>query len=371
MHTLDYSVRRLIDWFVRPRSRGILLIKSGAGIIIAFLGGGWLAGIDLSFPDFTIEATLEAPGGLPALLIYAICVVALVLIFVGCVMEIFSYTDERTTLARRKTVVIEARGLRDFAGTPLIQCLPTTYPRKREEVLLDLRQRIHDSEISEPAPLLEVVENLPRSVHQHESGRDRADIVRVYGGLAAVPLTFLTGTVLDDEISIDVYDWDRHESRWRPLDAADDGDRLTTHGLTHIPEGTFEAVLAISISYQSDRDAIATTFPDFPAIYSELGEVSSDAHWSEEKQVALGRQFLDTAKNLAERGVMKLHLILAAPNSIVFRFGRLYDKRNLPAVSVYQYERRPYPHYPWAIAMPVSGKRWGQIERPNHTTESE
>lgn len=41
---------------------------------------------------------------------------------------------------------------------------------------------------------------------------------------------------------------------------------------------------------------------------------------------------------LLGQGVEHIHLILASQNSIAFRFGQAYDKRNLPSVSVYQYE---------------------------------
>ncbi|MBT1516371.1 hypothetical protein KIP88_38625 [Bradyrhizobium sp. SRL28] len=39
-----------------------------------------------------------------------------------------------------------------------------------------------------------------------------------------------------------------------------------------------------------------------------------------------------------------------------FRFGCLYDKRNLPELIVYQYQREANPPYPWGILMPVSGR---------------
>lgn len=367
MQTVGYVIRRLVDWFVRPRSTGIRLINAGFGLIAAFLGGGWFAGLNLAWPEFSLGVSVQAPGGAPALLVYAACTVALVLIVAGLVMEAARYVNELRAEARRKTIVIEARGLRDFAGSPLIRALSATYPRNRDEIVLDLRQRVTDGDISDPAPLLATIEQLPTSLHQRETGRDRADIIRVYGGLAPVPLTFLTGTVLDDEMDIDIYDWDRHDSRWRPLDADDDGDRLTTHGLDGVPANTSAIVLAVSVSYKADFAAIESTFPECPVVHAALRTLSSDAHWSEHKQAALGRQFLNIAKKLAESETKRIHLVLAAPNSVVFRFGRLYDRRNLPALSVYQYDRSPYPNYPWGVAMPVSGNRGSHIERPRRT----
>jgi hypothetical protein len=112
-------------------------------------------------------------------------------------------------------------------------------------------------------------------------------------------------------------------------------------------------VLVISVSYRIDLDGAQRFRPGFPAIHLELVDGNPDCHWSIDKQCALARQFLETVIALGNRGVKRIHLFLAAQNSIVFRFGRLYDQRNLPDVIVYQYERRREPPYPWGILMPV------------------
>ncbi|WP_158683020.1 SAVED domain-containing protein [Shewanella sp. WE21] len=40
---------------------------------------------------------------------------------------------------------------------------------------------------------------------------------------------------------------------------------------------------------------------------------------------------------------------VTSQNSIAFRFGQAYDKRNLPKISVYQYERHQVVRYPWDL----------------------
>ena len=64
-------------------------------------------------------------------------------------------------------------------------------------------------------------------------------------------------------------------------------------------------------------------------------------------------EFLTTIVRLADSGVATIHLFLAAQNSVVFRFGRIYDKRNLPRVLVYQYQKGREVEHPWSIDMPV------------------
>ncbi|WP_448549844.1 SAVED domain-containing protein, partial [Xanthomonas translucens] len=82
-------------------------------------------------------------------------------------------------------------------------------------------------------------------VHQAQKGNERSDLTTVYGGLTAVPLTFLTGLLLDDEGDIVVMDWDRVASRWRLLDGQDDASRFEITGMEQAGAQR-EVVLAIS-----------------------------------------------------------------------------------------------------------------------------
>lgn len=113
-----------------------------------------------------------------------------------------------------------------------------------------------------------------------------------------------------------------------------------------------EVVLALSISYPVDEPGIATTFPGLPILHMKMNNLSSNAHWSLEKQSALAEQFLQILKELSAKGAKTIHLIIAAPNSVVFNLGRIYDRRLLPSAIVYQYERSSIPAYPWGVALP-------------------
>ena len=63
------------------------------------------------------------------------------------------------------------------------------------------------------------------------------------------------------------------------------------------------------------------------------------------------------------KGARRIHLVLAAPNSVVFRLGRSYDKRNLPPVVVYQFENGSLPAYPSGVDTPVAGASRATIVR--------
>ena len=300
-----------------------------------------------------------AYGGTPIVLVWAAATIGMGLIGAGFVWEIIRYRAERRRLARKKIVVVEARGLRDTSGAPLIESLPSKFQGQRDQVLVDIRQRVKDGEIVAPEAALEDLISLPADLKRRESGYDRRDLTLVYGGLTPVPFTFLTGVLIDDEGTAFILDWDRHAESWRELNGVDDGKRFRVRGLDNVPVGTNEVALAVSVSYAVNADDIRARLCDIPVVELVLEDGSPDCHWSEEKQRALGKQFLDMAITLGNRGVRRIHLFLAAQNSIAFRFGRLYDKRNLPEVAIYQYKRGAVPPYPWSVLMPVCG-----IDRP-------
>ena len=240
---------------------------------------------------------------------------------------------------------------------PLVDSIPDDVPGQRIQILLDLRKRM-DGKVIAPEKALDDIVSAHRSLLQHQSGVNRSDLTTVYGGLTSVPYTFLTGVLLDDEGKIEVYDWDRSLEAWRTLNDEDDQSSFDVAGLdVQVPAD--EVVLALAYSYPVDAADLSSTFSQ-RVVRLTLQGMSSDGHWAERKQSRLAQQFLEVIKQLSAQGIKRIHLVMAAPNSVVFTFGRRYDKRNLPEIVVYQYERGQSPAYPWGVLMPVSGN-----ERPS------
>ena len=356
---LKHLITSSINWVFRRRSRALRVMRIGLGCLTLAFGAGWA--LDLSFPfqDGSIEVGFDSSGGTPFILVYGAGVFGLGLIGAGFIWEILSYREEQRLLARKKVIVVEARGLRDTGGTPLIEAVPPRLEGYRDQVLVDLRQRIKDGEIVKPEAALEDLISLPADLKRRENGFASRDVTLVYGGLTPVPFTFLTGVLIDDEGVAVIFDWDRYGEAWRELDGADDGKRFHLTNLDKVPGGAKEVALAVSVSYGVIADDVRAQFGDMSVVKLDLEAGSPDCHWSEGKQRALGKQFLDAAIGLANRDVRRIHLFLAAQNSVAFRFGRLYDKRNLPEVVVYQYQKNATPPYPWGVLMPVCG-----IDRP-------
>ena len=354
----NHSVRSLIDWLFRRRSPALLTMRIGLGCLVLALGGAAFD-VSLLLPEVRVDVGFDSAGATPMVLAYGTGFVGLFLTVAGFCWELARYREEQRRLSRKRVVVVETRGLRDTSGAPLPDALPPSLQGRRDHVPFDIRQGVKDGEIVVPEAALEVLTALPADLKRRFDGVDRSDVTLVYGGLTPVPFTFLTGLLIDDEGNVVIFDWDRHAEAWRELDDTDDGKRFRFSGLGNSLGSAPEVALAVSVSYVVSPVDVRSKVGDIPVVALELEGSSPSCHWSEDKQRALGEQFLEAVINLGNQRVRRIHLFLAAQNSVVFRFGRLYDKRNLPEVVVYQYHKAVSPPYPWGVLMPVCG-----IERP-------
>lgn len=301
----------------------------------------------------SIAIEYNSAAGPSEILTWTIAAVGFGLVVGGIIWEIRRQKALKLERSSRRVLVVESRGLRNFAGSALKDAVPCAITGVRESIIIDTREHVVDGVLLCPDQALRKVENAPQLLTSRENSQGRSDRTIVYGGLSPVPFTFLLGVLLDDEGAIVPMDWDRTLECWRQLDGIDDNERFAIRNLDSLSEGTTEAVLAVSVSYAVNREGILQKFPTLPIVEMALPTLSPANHWSGTKQSALAQQFLETAIQLEARGVRHLHLVLACQNSVAFRLGRIYDKRNLPLVTVYQYERAMTPPYPWGITMPV------------------
>jgi hypothetical protein len=228
---------------------------------------------------------------------------------------------------------------------------------------IDHRQSTASSQILSPEDALKPLGTICHYLRQKRDSAGPGNLSIIYGGMAPVPLTFLAGMLIDNESDLILMDWDRFQGKWRELDGPDDGDRFVIQGIHELPEDATEVALAIAISYPSDEESIRRTISDIPLVRAGLSNLSTSAHWSMDKQARLAQQFSDMLGALIKKGIRRIHLFIAAPNSVVFNLGRQYDERLHPSAAVYQYERSEVPPFPWAVDLPTHGREAG-IFRP-------
>lgn len=350
---LRHGIRSFFDWLFRIRTPGIQLIRGGL-VILTILLFGWALKLSIPTENGPVDLSFQTADTVPQALINLAYVIAAVMLGSGVIWELHRYFTDLKSNQRRKVIAVELRGLRDSPGAPVSGAVPKTVIGRREQVLIDLRDHIIDGRVSNPEAAVGKLNLLPALIRSQVAGLDRQDAIIAFGGLAPVPFTFLAGLLLDDEQNVLVLDWDRNKGQWRTLDDADDGLRFNTKQ-PFISAGS-EVVLAVSVSYSVDRAGIESSLGDLPIVEMTLEGGNTDCHWSEVKQQALGQQFLSQLIELANIGVSKIHLFIAAQSSVTFRFGRLYDTRNLPSLFVYQYQRGDSPAFPWSLDMPVAGR---------------
>lgn len=353
--SISYFLRGLTDFAFRRRSPALAIAKIGLGCLILGIGATFYFDAEIPLQEGTLHLNFDSSGGTPAIVIYGIVGLGTAAVIGGTLVEGIRLLAEHRRSAKRRVLVVETRGLRFSAGKALAESLPSSISGQRESILIDFRQGITEGKIVDAQAAADRLISLPQEIQNRSGGMDRGDFSIVYGGLSPVPLTFLTGVQIDDEDSVTVSDWDRHASSWRMLNDIDDGKRFTIDSLSSVPQSAPDVALAISVSYRVNIEGIRKKIGSMPLISMTIADGGADCHWSETKQMALGKQFLETMIELGNLGVKTVHIFLAAQNSVVFRFGRLYDKRNLPGVVVYQYQQESDPPYPWGLMMPVAG----------------
>ena len=341
----SYFIEKAANWLFRKRSPALTIFRAGITLITMTLAGGWATSFSYDDGARTLIFDFQSSSSTQTLLNIGF-ITGVLLMFCGALWEYQRYRNEKKLNSQKKTIVIEQRGLVDTLDYPLSEFIKDSCSWQIDSIVNDVRERVIGNVISRPEIALSKIDNIKLTVAEKLAHSSVSDISIAYGGVFPVPFSFYTGYLLDDESQITVYDWDRDIGDWRILGEADDGEQFIIEQPT---ESCKSVVLAVSVSYPVDRQSIATVFADLPIHYLSLPTLDRNNHWSKEKQDRLSGEFLEYCKKLLRLGVDHIHLIVAAQNSVAFRFGQSYDKRNLPSVSVYQYERHQTVRYPWCV----------------------
>jgi hypothetical protein len=352
---LQQIVLRVVEWLTRPRNVGLKLMGYGVALLVATLGVDYWGQVDYVDDQRRVSFKIATGDSLPKWMTLAAYGLGALLLVIGLGLVLYSFVSNERQASRKLAVVVELRGLHASPDTPAKDANLGALSRQRRWVKLDFRPK-SEAELVDPAFALQRISGLKNALQTQVDGRDPSDVSVAIGGLAAVPALFLAGMLLDDESAVTLYDWQRDSKRWRLIDGPDDGKRVLPVDYNSLPAQATDAVLAVSLSYAVSLSAVKASFPTLGVVELRAEEIVADKYWSCEKQQAVVAAFRAVVQELLRRSVNRIHLVLAAPASLCLRLGMSYDRRLLPELLVYQYERTSTPPYPWAFAMPTHGK---------------
>jgi hypothetical protein len=347
-------ILRLAEIIFIRRSRGLAFLRIGCALWIPVLAAEFSLKLQGKTQFGPIDFSFSTTGDAVQVVSWVAVLIACSLIAVGLIFCFQEWSLEQ----RKKVIVIEARGLRDWHGAPLMNAVPKSILGTRTQLLPPLSQGLDGNQNLQPDMALRGLTSVPSSLAALVGGKDRQDVTIVAGGLAPVPFLFLLGSMIDDEGPVTLMDWDRHRSVWRQLDEPDDGARFSVTGLDLIPQGTKRVAVCVSVSYANAELGIRAAEPSAPLVRLNLQTLSTSGHFSEAKQSALAEQLLNVLIALEGEGVTEISLFLAIPASLAIRFGKICDKRNLPVIEVNQFERGAFP---WALRVPTSHDQQASI----------
>lgn len=345
-------IYELLALYLRRTPAGILL---GAGVTLML--GGWLA-VKLIFRKESSDGsyiTGEISTAGAEWWANATCLgVGALLIAVGFYFVWITFQEQR----RKLVVAIELRGLSQTADTPLHAAIPSLVFGRREPILIDVRQLVQGS-IAQKREAVAAVNLIPVRLKQFKDGRDRDDLTVYAGGLAPVPLLFLAGNLLAAESRINWRDWNRTALVWED---PENGSDLEEALPVKYEQQYEEVVLAFSVSYPIDHRELSVAFPGIPIVDLRVENAAPGIVVSEASIRRLMLQFMNCVATLKAKGARRINLILAAPSVLSQRLGSCYAGRNMPELTIYQYQQAQVENpYPWGVRMPNSEDGYGEF----------
>ena len=343
----------LFTLYFRRTPAGLLL---SAGVTL-MLGGPWLAAklvfrkesADGSFIAGEIITT-EAEWWVDAACLGA----GALLIAVGSYFAWITFQEQR----RKLLIALELRGLSQTADSPLQSAIPSLALGRRETIFIDVRQLIQGT-TAQKQEAVSHVNLIPIRLKQLKDGRDREDLSVYAGGLAPVPLLFLTGNLLAAESKIHWLDWNRKTSKWA---SPDEGVDLTDSLPINYEPVYQDVTLAFSVSYPIDRSELETAFPETNIVELKIESPAPGIVISETSIQRFMQDFMNCIATLKAKGAKRVHLILAAPSILSIRLGSCYAGRNMPELIIYQYQQAQKKNpYPWGVRMPNSETNHGEL----------
>lgn len=323
-------------------------LRGGLSIVGLCLGVNPFLSFASSFNGFQTTFSFGEGFQLPTVVLSLVAIVGVILIIYSIVVHVQHQKIED----KKRIISIEHFGLKVPINNKISSFIPKHVNGRVERLLLDQTSFVDDKgSVTDPIQSLSRISYIRKDLLSRIADTDKADITVVYGGLSSVPYTFLVGSMLDDQDDLLILDWERGKKRWQEISSVFPVLEPEVSVVKEVSDCN-EAALVFSISYGASLSSIERLLPDCSITHINTNNYVHDNHWCKEQQIRWADIFIEQMRMLSSKKMQRVHIFIAAQNSVVFRLGQHFDNRNFSAGSIYQYDQGCKNEYPWAIDLP-------------------
>ena len=300
---------------------------------LALLSGG----VSLRYYDQNISFGLSTGGNDDIL--------SVIIALVGLVIFIYQILDD----LKKKAIIVQHTGIAEIP-TINVDSIRPIWDKVFRPITInhDCDRFYKDGIVTDQEGMLRKTQSIKESIENNTCKTNPEYLKLYYAGLVQVPFAFLAGTIFDNTQAVEIYDWDRSKEKWYRIKKS--SKPKIKIDIEH-PESTVKKQIAIeiAISYDIDRKNTLETVGDIPIVKIQAQTLAIDNASDIESQKYIAAEFhkiLDKYSNID-----KIHIFVAAQNSMVFNLGRQVSKRVHPKILVWQYERNGDLQNPWAVSI--------------------
>ena len=166
---------RIIDFLLRKRSISGALLKYGSVIVVPALASGWALGVMYLDPQHHLRLDLKTTDGIPGWAVLIVLAFGLILMLGGFVIGVRDWRGEKRAENKRKSIVVELRGLHSSPDTPASTAQIGLPKGGRDWQVVDFRPP-SEGQLVDPELALEKMSAIKRSVEAACGGRAKEDV---------------------------------------------------------------------------------------------------------------------------------------------------------------------------------------------------
>lgn len=320
--------KTLFYWFI-VGSKKRMPIKL---IAIALLGGGsW--NLNSIWNNNSFSFSMDNSGG----------VLSIAIGITGLIILLYQIAED----SKKRAIIIQHTGIAEIPTMDIDSVRPIWDKVFRPMTLnIECERFYKNGIITDPESALEKTKSIQESIENNTRKISPENLKLYYAGLVQVPFAFLAGVIFDNTKPVEIYDWNRKKEKWHAIKTSNAP--LIEINIEYPEEENIrEMAIEIAISYNINRPNTLGAVGDIPIlrIESKPIEINNTDNLKSQKYIANELHKILDKYNYLD----KIHIFVAAQNSMVFNLGRQISKRVHPKILVWQYEKMNKLKNPWAI----------------------